>query len=95
MFNSVATPWTVACQALLSMGFPRQKYWSELPFSSPEDLPDLGIEPASPALKVDSLPLNHQRSHGSNMTGVLTRRNVDTDMHTEEGRPQEDTGRRG
>ena len=95
MSDSVATPWTVARQALLSMGFPRQKYWSELPFSSPGDLPDLGTEPASPALKVDSLPLNHQRSQGSSMTGVLTRRNVDTDMHTEEGRPQEDTGRRG
>ena len=49
MSNSV-TPWTVAHQALLSMGFPRQEYWSELPFPSPGDLSDLGIEPASPAL---------------------------------------------
>ena len=42
-----ATPWTVACQAPLSMGFPRQEYWSLLPFPSPRDLPDPGIEPAS------------------------------------------------
>ena len=95
MSESLATPWTVARQALLSMEFPRQKYWSGLPFSSPGDLPDLGIEPASPTLKVDSLPLNHQRSHSSNMTGVLTRRNVDIDMHTEEGRLQDETGRGG
>ena len=42
--------WTVAHQSLLSMGFPRWEYWSGLPFPSPGDLPDLGIEPASPAL---------------------------------------------
>ena len=42
------TPWTVACQAPLSMGFPRQEYWSGLPFPSPGDLPDPGVEPASP-----------------------------------------------
>ena len=42
--------WTVACPARLSMGFSRQVYWSGLPFSSPGDLPDPGIEPASPAL---------------------------------------------
>ena len=45
-----ATPWTVARQVPLSMGFPRQEYWSGLPFPSPGDLPDPGIEPASPAL---------------------------------------------
>ena len=43
-----ATPWTGARQALLSMGFPRQEYWSGLPFLSPVDLPDPGIEQASP-----------------------------------------------
>ena len=48
------TPWTVAHQAALSMGFPRQEYWSGLPFPSPGDLPDLGIEPRSPALQGDS-----------------------------------------
>ena len=49
MTNS-ATPWNVAFQAPLSMGFPRQEYWSGLPFPSLEDLPDPGIEPVSPAL---------------------------------------------
>ena len=38
------------------MGFPRQEYWSGLPFPSPGDLPDPGIEPGSPALQADSLP---------------------------------------
>ena len=45
-----------ACQALLSMGFSRQGYWSGLPFASPGDLPDPGIEPGSPALQSDTLP---------------------------------------
>ena len=48
--DSSATLWTVARQALLSMGFPRQKYWGGLPFPSPGDLPNPGIEPTSPAL---------------------------------------------
>ena len=43
-------PWTVAHQTSLSMGFPRQEYWSGLPFPSPGDLPNPGIEPTSPAL---------------------------------------------
>ena len=50
-----ATPWTVAHQAPLSMGFSRQEYWSGLPFPSPGDLPDPGIEPGSPALQADTL----------------------------------------
>ena len=45
-----ATPWAVACQAPLSMGFPRQEYWSGLPFPFPGDLSDPGMEPPSPAL---------------------------------------------
>ena len=44
------TLWTVACRAPLSMGFPRQEYWSGLPCPLPGDLPDLGIKPQSPAL---------------------------------------------
>ena len=56
------TPWTVPCQAPLFMRFPRQEYRSRLPFPSPGDLPDPEIEPASPALQADSLPLSH---HGS------------------------------
>ena len=51
-----ATPWTVAYQAPLSMGFSRQEYWSELPFPSPGNLPDPGIKPRSPALQTDALP---------------------------------------
>ena len=50
------TPQTVARQALLSMGFSRQEYWSGLPFPSPGDLSDPGIEPGSPALQADALP---------------------------------------
>ena len=53
---TLATPWTVACQAPLSKGFSRREYWSGLPFPSPEDLPDSGIEPRYPALQADSLP---------------------------------------
>ena len=50
------TPWTTAHQAHLSMGFTRQEYWSGLPFPSPRNLPDPGIEPGSPALQADPLP---------------------------------------
>ena len=50
-----ATPWTVAHQAPPSMGFSRQEYWSGLPFPSAGDLPNLGIEPRSPALQADAL----------------------------------------
>ena len=50
------TPWTVAHQAPLSMGFLRQAYWNGLPFPSPGDLSDPGIKPTSPALQADSLP---------------------------------------
>ena len=51
--NSLVTPWTLACQAPLSMGFFRQEYWSGLPFPSPEDLP-APMFPVSPALQADS-----------------------------------------
>ena len=50
----------VTCQAPLSMEFSRQEYWSELPFPSPPDLPDPGIEPRSPAFQADSLPAELQ-----------------------------------
>ena len=50
----LATPWTAAYQAP-SMGFSRQEYWSGLPFPSPGDLPDPGIEPRSPTLQADAL----------------------------------------
>ena len=51
-----ATPWTVAYQAPPSMGFSRQGYWRGLPFPSPEDLPNPGIEPGTPILQADALP---------------------------------------
>ena len=51
-----ATPWGVARQAPLSMGFSRQEYWSGLPCPPPGELPDPGIKPRSPALQADSLP---------------------------------------
>ena len=50
------TPWTVTCRDPLSMGFSRQEYWIVLPFPSPGDLPNPGIEPRSPALQTASLP---------------------------------------
>ena len=52
---TLATPWTVAHQAPLSMGFARQEYWSGLPFPSLGDLPNPGIKLGSPALKADFL----------------------------------------
>ena len=51
-----ATPWAVACQAPVSMGFSRKEYWSGLPCPPPGDLPNPGVEPRSPALQADSLP---------------------------------------
>ena len=50
-------PWTVAHQAPLSMGFPRQKYWSGLPFPTPGDLSIQRIKAAFPAVQLDSLPI--------------------------------------
>ena len=47
-------PWTVTCQAPLSMGFSRQEYWSGFPFPSPGDLPNPGIEPGSTTLQADT-----------------------------------------
>ena len=54
VYDSV-TPWTVDCQAPLSMGFSREESWSGLPFPSPGDLPNRGIKPRSPTLQADSL----------------------------------------
>ena len=77
---TLTTPWAVACQVPLPMGFPRQEYWSGLSFSSPEDLPDPRIRSTSPALQSDSLPLNRQGSpnfrivfslSAENFTGIL------------------------
>ena len=55
-YPTLTTPWTVARQAPLTMGFSRQENWSVLPFPSPGDHPNPGIEAGSPALQADSLP---------------------------------------
>ena len=56
----LAIPWTIALQASLPMGLSEQEYWSGLPFPSPGDLPNPGIEPRSPAVQADSLPTELQ-----------------------------------
>jgi len=66
------TPWTVACQAPLSIGFSRQEYWSGLPFPSPGDLPHPGIKPGSLALQADDLQLSYE---GSPFWSLRTQRN--------------------
>ena len=58
-YPTPATPWTVALQAPLSMGFSRQESWSGLPFPSPDDLPDPGIETKSLALQAYSFFFFH------------------------------------
>ena len=58
-YPTLGTPWTVARQAPLSMGFPKQEHWSGLPCPSPADLPDPGIETAPQA---DSFHLSHQEN---------------------------------
>ena len=75
-----ATPWTVGRQAPLSMGFSRQEYWSGLPFPSPGDLPDPGIESGSLALQADTLtseppgkPLNSPINHNTQSPKTSTR----------------------
>ena len=75
----LATPRTVACQAPLSMTFSRQEYWSGLPFPSPGDLPDPGIEPQSPTLKADAL-----QSEPPGQSCKLININLET-IHTSHG----------
>ena len=59
-----ATPLTVACRAPLSMGFPRQEHWSEVPFPSPGDLPDPGIKLVSPVSSICRQILYHLSHQG-------------------------------
>ena len=66
------TPRTVAHQVPLSMEFSRQEYWSELPFPSPGNLPNPGIEPRSPTLQADSLPIKSPRKTSSESCSVLS-----------------------
>ena len=71
MSDSFVTPWTVARQATLSMGFSRQKYWSGLPFPSPGYLPNLRIKPGSPTFQADSLLSEPPSSSGiQNLTAL-------------------------
>ena len=69
--DSYATPWTVAHQAPPSMGFSRQEYWSGLPFPSPGDLPNPGIEPRSPALQAEALSSEPQGSPGKDEDNLI------------------------
>ena len=75
---TLTTPWTVACQAPLPMGFPGQEYWNGLPFPSPGDLPNLGMELESLAIYSPAL-LSHQQSPtyivGRTANGVATLEN--------------------
>ena len=66
------TPWTMALQAPLSMGFSRRKYWSGLPHPPPGDLPNPGIEPRSPALQAHSLPAEPQGKPKNTGVGSLS-----------------------
>ena len=66
-----ATSWTVAYQAPPSIGFSRQEYWSGLPFPSPGDLPDPGIEPGSPALEANALTSEPPGKSRTGRPGVL------------------------
>ena len=70
------TPWTAVYQAPLSMGFPRQEYWSGVPFPSPGDLTDAGNEPKSPALQADFHQLNHQGNPTKYYAAVKTNQGV-------------------
>ena len=76
-----ATPWTLAYQAPLSMGFSRQEYWSGLPFPSPGDLLNPGSEPGSPALEADTLTSEPPgKPSGSCISSFL--RNLHTVLHS-------------
>ena len=71
MSDSFVTPWTVAHQAILSMVFPRQEYWSGLPFLSPGDLPNPGIEPTFSALAGGFFTIELPRNPDSNLEKIL------------------------
>ena len=60
---TLCDPWTITCQAPLSVEFSRQEYWSELPFPPPGDLPDPGIEPASPVVSCIGRQVLYLLSH--------------------------------
>ena len=65
-------PWTVACQAPVSMGFSRQEYWSELPFPSPGDLPNPGIKPGLLHCRQMIYQLSYERSHAFSIHDLIS-----------------------
>ena len=71
-----ATPWAIDYQASSSMGFSRQEYWSGLPFPSPGDLPDPGIEPRSPTLQADGLPSEPPFQLSDGTKAILTQKEM-------------------
>ena len=77
-----ATPWTVAYQAPPSVEFSRQEYWSGLPFPSPGDLPDPGIEPGSPSLQADTLTSEPPEKPIYTYTYIHTYTHTHTYIHT-------------
>ena len=83
--SNSATPRTVARQAPLSVGFSRQEYWSGLPVPSPEDLPDPGIKPRSPALQADSLPseLQGRSQKRKSMSGWVADQEIGSEKLTQ------------
>ena len=81
-----AIPWTVACQAPLSMGFSRQGYCSGLPFPSPGDLPDIGIEPGSPALQADRFFTVWATRKATFPSSRLLQGNWSEEMHNNNGK---------
>ena len=81
----VATPWTEEPGAPLSMGFSRQEYWSGLPFPSPGDLPNPGIEPRSPALQANALPSEPPGKRSSKWWWLKDKEEKSHENRTKEG----------
>ena len=71
MLKLFATPWAIAHQAPVSMGFSRQEYWSGLPCPPPGNLPNPGIEPRFPTLQADSVPSESPRKPKNTGVGIL------------------------
>ena len=83
-----ATPWTVAHQAPLSVGFSRQEYWSGLPFLSPGELPNPGIKPGSLALQADDLPTELWGKHRVLTDGdIQPQQTIEASQHQRWGVP--------
>ena len=86
VLSDSVTPWTVACQAPLSMGFSRQEHWSGLPCPPPGDRLDPGVEPRSPALQSDSLP--SEPPWKPNLNAKMNLHELSTEQHKVNSRIQ-------